>query len=120
MDAFTDWPILGAVALTSLLGVVVRSPWSSPASLGLAALHALESLGYATGFFLLNVATGGLVVLAVPRLEGSGVSLYAVSDASLLALSLFQGLVFAAWRAGPRAADAPAPSVRPEPSGSRA
>ena len=61
---------------------------------------ACECLGLTLVFFLLNLAVGMLAVLAVRSLIGRFVSLYIVSDATLLMLSLLQALTFQAWREG--------------------
>ena len=117
MRPLCDPLILIPVAFTSLLGVIALAPRRSHACLGVAILRTLESLGFATGFFALNLVTGALLVLVARRLGEANHSLYAVSDAALLGLSLLQGLLFAAWCALP-AAEGPTPSFPHLPSGS--
>jgi hypothetical protein len=58
----------------------------------------LECLGMILVFLGLNVATGVIVILAARALTGGFVSLYLAADATLLGLSLIQGLAFQWWR----------------------
>jgi hypothetical protein len=65
---------------------------------GAAVIKVLEGIGIALVFCLVNLAAGTLIVLAARRLTGGFVSLYLVSDVTLLVLSLIQGLTFQYWR----------------------
>jgi len=100
LGLFSDWEIQVPVVLTTLIGVLALSRRASGTSLGDAVLRTLDALGFAAVFFVGNLMAGVLLLLAV-RLIGINESLYVVSDASLLALSLLQGLLFASWRSGP-------------------
>jgi hypothetical protein len=59
-----------------------------------------EVVGSALIFFALNLIVGAMVVSAARWLMGRFVSLYNISDTTLLVLSLLQALTFQAWRAG--------------------
>jgi hypothetical protein len=61
-----------------------------------------ECVGLTLVFFLLNLALGMLVILAVRSLTGRFVSLYSISDILLLVLSLLQALIFQGWQEGSR------------------
>ena len=51
-------------------------------------------------FFLLNLAVGMLAILTWRSLSGSFMSIYILSDATLLILSSLQALTLQAWREG--------------------
>ena len=59
---------------------------------------ALECIGVMLGFFVLNLAVGIAGTLLWRQATGIFLSLYHVNDATLLGISLLQGLVFAWWR----------------------
>jgi hypothetical protein len=61
-----------------------------------------EAMGLTLIFFLLNLIVGISVVFAGRFLMGTFVSLYHLSDVTLLVLSLLQALTFQAWRADSR------------------
>jgi hypothetical protein len=57
----------------------------------------LECVGLAIVIAALNVAVGVLLVLALRRLTGSFVSLYLITDGTLLVLSLLQAIALQWW-----------------------
>jgi hypothetical protein len=59
-----------------------------------------ESIGLTLVFFALNLIVGLMIVYAARRLMGRFVTLYSLSDITLLVLSLLQALTFQAWLAG--------------------
>lgn len=59
-----------------------------------------ESIGLTLVFFVLNLIVGVIIVYATRSVMGRFVSLYYLSDTTLLTLSLLQALTFQAWRAG--------------------
>lgn len=96
--------ILIIAALTSV-GIFVLGVTRlrlSKSGLRLAVGKTCECVGLALVFLLLNLALGVLAVLAGRSLSGRFVSLYIVSDATLLILALLQALTFQAWRDGSR------------------
>jgi hypothetical protein len=72
----------------------------SGSGLQLAFGKACECVGLTLVFFLLNLGVGMLAILAVRSFSGRFVSLYLMSDITLLVLSLLQALTFQAWREG--------------------
>ena len=92
--------LLGLVALTSAVaGVVGARVLGLPVGrLGDAVGRMLETLGIVVLFFAVNLAIGAAAILAVRAAGPTFVSLYVADDLALLALSLFQGLAFQAWR----------------------
>ncbi|MGH8065894.1 MAG: hypothetical protein ACRERE_11825 [Candidatus Entotheonellia bacterium] len=74
----------------------------SKSGLWLAVGKTCECVGLTLVFLLLNLAVGGLAILAGRSLSGRFVSLYLVSDITLLMLALLQALTFQAWRDGSR------------------
>lgn len=94
------WLVPLLVALTSSAGY-----WAGSRRLGLAAGalpaaagRALEAVGAALLFFAANAALSVLLVLGVRSLTDSFLSLHELSLWILLVLSLFQALIFQAWR----------------------
>jgi len=95
---------------TSVVTVVVLVTSAAAYALGTRALRrsprhllaavgaTLELIGVSTLFFVVNVAVGTLAIGAVRGLTSTFVSIYHLSDISLLVLSLVQGLLFGAWR----------------------
>jgi hypothetical protein len=77
----------------------LRWPWRA---LGPAWGKALECVGAAVVFALLNAAVGVFVILAARAVSGRFVSLYLGADHTLLALSGLQALVFQWWRESSR------------------
>ena len=96
--------LLGLVALTSAVAGVVgaRAFGLPPGRLGAAVGRMFETLGIIAFFFGLNLVVGGLAILVARAVGPWFVSVYVADDVALLGLSLFQGLVFAAWRDSPR------------------
>jgi len=92
--------IVGIVALTSagacLAGARVLALRRS--ALGAALGEALECVGLAVVFLLVNLAVGMASILGFRALTGRFVSIYWLNDVSLAALSCLQALVFHCWR----------------------
>jgi hypothetical protein len=74
-------------------GLIAARRWR-PAVLG-----ALALLGASAAFFVLNLAIGVALALAVRTLTPFYLSVYFLNDLALLGLSLVQGLVFGLWYA---------------------
>jgi hypothetical protein len=70
--------------------------------LWLALGKACECIGLTLVFFLLNLSVGIIAILAARVFIGGFVSVYYLSDVTLLVLSSLQALTFQAWRAGSR------------------
>ncbi len=92
--------VLVIVVLTSLAAIALgaaalRLPLRAlPRALGVM----LETTGIVVGFLAVNVATGVVLVLAGRRLTPYYLTLYEVTDVTLLVLSVLQALAFQAWR----------------------
>lgn len=95
--------LLALVAVTSLLSWLLRSRRrpSPVRAVANAVNGTLECIGAAVVFLSLNVALGVAAILAARALSGGFVSLYLVSDTTLLALSFLQAVAFHSWRHGP-------------------
>lgn len=92
--------ITAIVALTSAGAYVVGTrilALGRPA-LGPATGQALECLGLAVVFLVVNVAAGMAPIFGVRALTGRFISVYWLSDLSLAVLSCLQALVFHCWR----------------------
>jgi len=63
-----------------------------------AVLFVLQLVGMSTLFFLANLGTGLVCVLAVRGTTGPFVSVYLLNDATLGVLSAVQGVCFECWR----------------------
>ncbi len=90
----------GPIALTSVLAYLVarRALALSPARLPAALGRTLECLGAWLIFYVLNLAVGMAVILALRLFTGAFVSLYVVTDATVALLSFLQALAFEWWR----------------------
>ena len=91
------------VGLTSVGACVIGRNWLSLSwnNLRLALNVMLESVGVGLVFFAVNLAAGIVMILVGRLLLREFVTIYLVSDSTLLVLSLLQGLVFQWWlRAG--------------------
>lgn len=93
-------PLVGIVALTSLGAYLVARR-----RLGLrrdrlpgAIAEALECIGLALVFLAVNLAAGAGIILGLRALSGQFISVYGLSDITLVALSLLQALVLQSWR----------------------
>ena len=96
--------ILIMTGLTSIGAYIVGVKWLrlSHYGLWLALGKTCEAVGLTLVFFLLNLIVGISVVFVGRSFMGAFVSLYHLSDVTLLALSLLQALTFQAWRADSR------------------
>jgi hypothetical protein len=92
--------ILGFVGLTStgayLFGLKVARLSHHQLLYGVS--KTLEGLGMSLGFFAINLIVGVAIILCVRHFTGFFLSVYKVTDLSLLVLSCFQGLLFQRWR----------------------
>jgi hypothetical protein len=91
--------VLGLVALTSAGACAAGARGLGVSVAGLrAALGCLvEGIGFAAGFFVLNLGLGFVVAKTLPLLGGPFVAAYALEDATLLGLSVLQGFGFCWW-----------------------
>jgi hypothetical protein len=96
--------ILIMTGLTSVGAYIIGVKWLrlSRYGLWLALGKTCEAMGLTLVFFFLNLFVGVSVVFAGRFFMGAFVSLYHMSDVTLLALSLLQALTFQAWRADSR------------------
>ena len=92
--------IVGIVALTSAGACMVgtRALALRQSALGPALGEALECVGLAVVFLLVNLAAGVAPILGFRALTGRFVSAYWLNDVSLIVLSCLQALVFHCWR----------------------
>jgi len=89
--------ILVVVGLSSLAAALVARR-AARRRLGSAAAKALETIGLAAVFLLLNVALGFCLTLLARVVGGGFVSLYGNDDVTILVLSALQALLFQWWR----------------------
>ena len=87
------------VGLTSVGACVIGRSWLSLSwnNLRLALNVLLESVGVGLVFLAVNLAAGIVMILVGRLLLREFVTIYLVSDSTLLVLSLLQGLVFQWW-----------------------
>lgn len=92
------------VATTSAAARAAGSRWLRlrPDDLGRAGLRALECVGLGMAFLAANVAIGVGGILVARAMTGHFVSVYLVSDETLVLVSGLQGLVFWSWWRGGR------------------
>jgi hypothetical protein len=92
--------LLILTGVTSILALLVGAWWLRLplSSLKRGAGKALECIGVMLGFFVLNLAVGIAGTLLWRQATGTFLSLYYANDATLLGISLLQGLVFVWWR----------------------
>ena len=92
--------LVAAIAVTSLGAYLVGARHKSlpRARLGWAVGRALDCVGMGLVFLALNLVVGGALVLALRIATGRFVSLYVLNDATILLLSLLQGMVAQWWR----------------------
>jgi hypothetical protein len=88
------------IATTSVAAVVIGMSGFglSRAGLRIGMQRALELIGASVVFFLLNLAVGLPIILAVRTLTSGFVSVYVLNDLMLVVLSAVQGIVFCCWR----------------------
>lgn len=82
----------------------------SPGGLRAAIGRALDIVGASVMFFGLNLALGLTIVAIVRGFLSGFLSVYPLTDVSLLLLSVLQGLVFEGWLRTRRESDSPRPS----------
>ena len=92
--------LLALVAVTSVAAcaVGIAGLGLRPARLWEAGRFALQLVGMSTLFFVGNLATGLVCVLAVRGATGTFVSVYLLNDLTLAVLSAVQGVCFECWR----------------------
>lgn len=89
-------------ATTSLVAFLIgRGAGAGHRGLARAVLLALELVGTAALFLAGNLLLGVALVLAIRSFSPVFVSIYVLDDVALIALSLFQGVVFFCWRRPP-------------------
>ena len=93
-----------ALALTSIGAVLicVHRLGLPLAGLRHAAARVVDCIGLGLLFLGVNLAIGGLVVLALRIATDRFVSLYVLNDDTIIVLSLLQGLIVQWWRQGAR------------------
>jgi hypothetical protein len=91
--------IIGIIALTSLVAYFVgtRGLRLRRDRLTQATMEALECLGLAMVFLMGNLATGVALTLGLRALTGRFLSIYWLSDISVLALSFLEALILQSW-----------------------
>jgi hypothetical protein len=96
--------VLLLVVMTSAAAALVgwRGLRLPGAALGAATARTLECLGLAMVFLAANLALGLALILALGALSGGDVSVYRLDDATIVALSVLQGMVFRWWWSGRR------------------
>jgi hypothetical protein len=99
-EAFIPMVAVASSAIGCWLAVR-RLGWA-PGALGPALGKALECVGAAVLFCLLNAVVGAAVIFAARAVSGRFVSLHLGADQSLLGLSALQALVFQWWRESSR------------------
>ena len=94
-----DLLLVALVALTSAAAYLIgaRRLGLSRPSLGAAGRAALEAVGLGALFFAANLALSFLAVALIRAATGRFVSVYAIDDLALTAVSLLQGIVFRWW-----------------------
>lgn len=92
--------LVGIVALTSLGAylLVRRRLGLRRDRLPGAIAETLECIGLAIVFLAVNLAAGMGIILGLRALSGQFVSVYGLSDISLIGLSLLQALILQSWR----------------------
>ena len=89
-----------AVAASSLGAVFIGTRWlgvrsaALPRALGMT----LDAIGLAVVFFVANIAAGTAFIIATRMTTGWFVSVYVMDDLVLPLLSLFEAMIFQAWR----------------------
>jgi hypothetical protein len=92
--------LISIVALTSLGAYVVATQRlglrrdTLPAAIG----ETLECVGLATIFLAGNLAVGVTLVFGIRVLSGRFISVYGLSDITVVVLSLLQGVFLQSWR----------------------
>jgi hypothetical protein len=94
MDSAFILMVVGFSSLAAALVVRGRSRRRLRSAMG----KTLETLGLAAVFLLLNVGVGFCLTLLARVVGGRFVSLYYSDDATILAISVLQALVFQWWR----------------------
>ena len=92
--------VVGFVAITSLGGYLYGRNVARCPSRDLAAAWkaTLECVWFSLVFFAFNMLVGFVWVLVLRAATGSFISLYVLTDVTLLIFSLFQGIIFHLWR----------------------
>lgn len=88
------------VGLTSLAAYLLgaRRLGLSRPGLGAATRATLEAVGLGVLFLAANLTLATLAVALARAVTGGFVSVYAIDDLALVAVSLLQGLLFRGWR----------------------
>lgn len=96
----TSLTLVGIAVLTSLGAYLVatRRLGLRPTTLPEALAEALECLGLAVVFLVSNLVVGMVLVLGLRAVSGRFISIYGLSDITVVVLSLLQALVLHSWR----------------------
>lgn len=89
--------LVGTTSAAALL-IGIRGLRLPRARLAVGFRCALELLGTAVLFFVVNLVVGLTVILAVRMFTRQFLSAYLLNDVGLMVLSLVQGIVFECWR----------------------
>ncbi|HEY7203313.1 MAG TPA: hypothetical protein VIA61_03415 [Methylomirabilota bacterium] len=90
--------LLTAVTSLGAVGVGAHAMGLGRERLKMAVHWALEMVGASVVFFVVNVAVGLPVILAVRAFTSQFLSVYLLNDLMLIVLSTLQGIVFCCWR----------------------
>ena len=100
MPSLERFVIFFALAASSLGAVFVGTRWlglrGSALTRGVG--MTLEAIGLAVVFFVANIAAGTAFISAIRMTTGWFVSVYVMDDLVLPLLSLFEAILFQAWR----------------------
>jgi hypothetical protein len=101
MDQLAPALLVLLVALTSAIAYVIgaRVLGLAPGRLRWAGRQTLELAGLTVVFLVTNLTIGLAVILVGRALSGRFVSVYILSDVSLVGLSALQAVMFGCWRA---------------------
>jgi uncharacterized membrane protein YdfJ with MMPL/SSD domain len=91
--------ILVLVGLTSAAAYVAgtRALGRSSRELRVDLYYVIEGVGFAAAFLVLNLVLGVVIVRTLPLLTGWALSVYALENSTLVALSALQGFTFRRW-----------------------
>ena len=100
MATLERFVIFIALAASSLGALFVGTRWLGlrGAALTRGLGMTLEAIGLAVVFFVANIAAGTAFISAIRMTTGWFVSVYVMDDLVLPLLSLFEAMVFQAWR----------------------
>jgi hypothetical protein len=94
-DSFAPFLALTSTVLT--FAWIRRRSKKGSTALATAVQTVAECLGAALAFFVVNIAAGAVLILAVRSFTPLFIPLYVLGDLVLVAFSLLQGFVFQIW-----------------------